>query len=180
MRVVIGGLKSRPPYSDQIHMPVTGASDQTKKTKTKNTKNMNNVREHDFWMPMKKVPTTTHQMKATKVVKGKVIHYEPPKVAETRAKLMAALSSHIPDRWFGTGPLECTVKWCFPHTQKTKKLNREFVWKSTKPDTHNLNKMLFDCMTDLQFWKDDAQVASEIIQKAHADRTGIYIKIENL
>ena len=35
-------------------------------------------------------------------------------------------------------------------------------------------------MTDCHYWKDDAQVASEIIEKFWAACSGIYIKIENL
>jgi Holliday junction resolvase RusA-like endonuclease len=40
--------------------------------------------------------------------------------------------------------------------------------------------MLKDVMTALGFWKDDAQVASEIIEKFWADIPGIYVVIEEL
>lgn len=51
---------------------------------------------------------------------------------------------------------------------------------TTKPDTDNLQKLLKDCMTKLGYWQDDAQVASEIVEKFWADTVGIYIKIEEL
>ncbi len=35
-------------------------------------------------------------------------------------------------------------------------------------------------MTDLGYWKDDAQVASETVEKFWADLPGIYIEIEQL
>ena len=35
-------------------------------------------------------------------------------------------------------------------------------------------------MTDLHFWLDDAQVASEIVEKFWAVRPGIYVKVEGL
>jgi Holliday junction resolvase RusA-like endonuclease len=40
--------------------------------------------------------------------------------------------------------------------------------------------MLKDEMTHMGFWHDDAQVASEIIEKFWADITGIYVEIELL
>lgn len=54
------------------------------------------------------------------------------------------------------------------------------AYKSTKPDTDNLQKMLKDVMTELNFWKDDALVASEVIEKFWAEVPGIYIRIEEL
>ncbi|MBE6902906.1 MAG: RusA family crossover junction endodeoxyribonuclease, partial [Ruminococcaceae bacterium] len=53
-------------------------------------------------------------------------------------------------------------------------------YKLTKPDTDNLNKLLKDCMTKLGFWKDDALVASEIIEKFYGEIPGVYIRIEVL
>ena len=49
-----------------------------------------------------------------------------------------------------------------------------------KPDTENLNKALVDCMTALDFWADDAQVVSEIIEKFWANTPGIYIRVDIL
>ena len=49
------------------------------------------------------------------------------------------------------------------------------LYRITKPDTDNLNKMLKDEMTKLHFWKDDAQVCLEIIEKFWALTPGLYI-----
>ena len=38
-------------------------------------------------------------------------------------------------------------------------------WRTSKPDTDNLEKALKDEMTRLHFWHDDAQVCSEIVEK---------------
>jgi Holliday junction resolvase RusA-like endonuclease len=35
-------------------------------------------------------------------------------------------------------------------------------------------------MTTVGFWEDDAQVASEIVEKFWSDQVGIYIKVEVL
>ena len=53
-------------------------------------------------------------------------------------------------------------------------------YRTSKPDTDNLVKMLKDVMTELGFWKDDAQVASEVIEKYWAQIPGIYVKVENV
>ncbi|WOO40389.1 RusA family crossover junction endodeoxyribonuclease [Rubellicoccus peritrichatus] len=122
-----------------------------------------------------KPPTATHQEKQVMVENGKPIFFEPPKVKEARAKLMAHLGQHVP-RSSMTGPLRVIVKWCFPLTGK----RSHGQFKDTRPDAHNLNKLLFDCMTDLKFWNDDAQVASEIIEKFWSEKPGIFIQIEKL
>lgn len=125
----------------------------------------------EFFMPMAKVPTTTAQQH--KISKGQF--YDPPALKEARSKLTAHLAQHIPKQKY-TGPVRLTVKWCFPITAK----HTDGEYKYTRPDTDNLNKLLKDCMTDCGYWKDDALVASEIIEKFWAKNTGIYIKIEEL
>ena len=67
------------------------------------------------------------------------------------------------------------TKWCFP-----KGKHQDGEYRITKPDTDNLQKLLKDCMTLCGFWKDDALVASEIVEKFWARIPGIYIKIEEL
>lgn len=129
----------------------------------------------EFFIPMKKIPTTTHQQKKVRVVNGKPQFYEPETLKEARAKYMSLLSAHKPDQKI-SGPIRLTVKWLFPMTKKS--ANGQY--KTSKPDTDNLNKLLKDCMTEIGFWNDDAQVASEIIEKFWADAVGIYVKVEQL
>ena len=129
----------------------------------------------EFFLAMENVPTMTHQQKKVRIVKGKPIHYEPAELAAVRAKLMARLAPYHPDTPY-VGAVRLTTKWLFPITGK----HQDGDYKTSKPDTDNLQKMLKDCMTDCHYWKDDAQVASEIIEKFWAACSGIYIKIENL
>lgn len=128
----------------------------------------------EFFMPMK-VPTTTYQEKKLTVRNGKPHPYEPPEVRDVREKLTAHLSRFAPAEPF-KGALRLTVKWLFP----TGKAHKDGEYKTTRPDTDNLIKLLKDCMTKLHFWHDDAQVASEINEKFHADITGIYIQLSEL
>ena len=127
----------------------------------------------EFFMPMIP-PTVTHQEKQVTVKNGKPVLYEPPELKDARAKLMAHLAGHRPDK-----PLNCgvrlTVKWLFP-----KGSHKHGEYRTTKPDTDNLQKLLKDCMTRSYFWTDDALVASEICEKFWSDTPGIYVKIEEL
>ena len=128
----------------------------------------------EFFMPMAKVPTTTHQQKAVTVVNGKPVFYEPAELKAARAKLMAHLGKHVPDAKY-TGAVRLVTTWCFPKGKQP-----DGAYKITKPDTDNLQKLLKDVMTDLGYWKDDALVASEITEKFWAEIPGIYIRIEEL
>ena len=127
----------------------------------------------EFFLPMIP-PTVTHQEHKISVIKGKPKFYEPPELKDARAKLSAHLSAYVPPKKLD-GALRLTVKWLFP-----KGSHQDGEYKITKPDTDNLNKLLKDVMTALGFWQDDAQVASEIIEKFWADISGIYIKVESL
>lgn len=128
----------------------------------------------EFFMPMQP-PTKTHQEKQIRIVKGKPIVYEPAELKAVRSKLMAHLVQHVPAEKY-TGAIRLTTWWCFPVTGK----HKDGEYKTTKPDTDNLVKMLKDVMTDLKFWTDDSLVASEVIEKFWAAVPGIYIKIEEL
>lgn len=127
----------------------------------------------EFFMAMDP-PTSTHQEKQIRVVKGKPVFYDPPEVKNARMKLTAHLAQHKPMEPYKTG-CRLMVKWYFP---RGKHGNGEY--RTTKPDTDNLQKLLKDCMTAAGFWKDDCLVASEVIEKFWADIPGIYIRIEEL
>ena len=127
-----------------------------------------------FFMPMKP-PTTTHQQKQVRVVKGKPIFYEPADLAAARSKLMAHLGQHVPKEKY-EGPVRLTVKWLFPMING----KSDGDWKDTKPDCGNSNKLLEDCMEDLGYFKNDAQISSLIVEKFYAEIPGIFIQIERL
>lgn len=128
----------------------------------------------DFFMAMEP-PTHTHQEKQAKVVNGKPVFYEPQEVKTARQKLKAYLGQHVPDQKF-KGPVRLTTWWCFP----VKGRHKDGEYRISRPDTDNLVKMLKDVMTELHFWRDDAQVASEVIEKYWANIPGIYVKVESL
>ena len=128
----------------------------------------------EFFLPMIP-PTVTAQEHAVRVVNGKPVIYDPPKLKTARQKLIANLAGHIPDGTIETG-CRLIVKWLFPITGR----HHDGEYKYTKPDTDNLQKLLKDCMTFCGFWKDDALVVSEIVEKFWAEHPGIWICIEEI
>lgn len=132
----------------------------------------------EFFLPMI-LPTTTHQQKQVTVKKGKPVFYEPPELKEARAKFMAHLAQHKIEYPI-TRPVRLTTKWLYQIPESRRSYTRDGEYKTTKPDTDNMIKLVKDCMTDLGFWKDDAQVASEIIEKFWAEKPGLYVRVEEL
>jgi len=120
-------------------------------------------------------PTVTAQEHKVHVIKGKPLFYDPPEVKDAKALLMGHLAPNKPITPL-PGALSLYALWLFP---KGSHGNGE--WRVTKPDTDNLQKLLKDCMTKCGFWKDDAQVVREVIEKRWSDEPcGIYIEIEEL
>lgn len=127
----------------------------------------------EFFMFMNP-PTITHQEKQVMIKNGKPVFYEPQELKTVRHKLTASLMEHKPDVPYTSG-VRLITKWCFPRGR-----HHDGEYRITKPDTDNLQKLLKDCMTSCGFWKDDALVASEIVEKFWAEIPGIWIRIELL
>lgn len=127
----------------------------------------------EFFMPMIP-PTVTAQEHKVMVKNGKPVFYNPSEVKQAREKLTSHLAKFKPSEPYKSG-VRLITKWCFPRGK-----HQDGEYRTTKPDTDNLQKMLKDCMTALRFWSDDALVASEICEKFWAEVSGIYIKVEEL
>ena len=127
-----------------------------------------------FFMPMIP-PTVTFQDKELAVVKGKPIIHDSAELHAVKAKLRGHLAKYVPEAPI-QGPVRVAVKWCYPATAK----HLPGEWKTTKPDTDNLQKALLDCMTKLGFWKDDAQVCSLIAEKFWSDVPGVFVFVTQL
>lgn len=128
----------------------------------------------EFFIPMK-IPTVTAQMHKVSVKGSKPVFYDPPELKAAKIKLRDHLAGHVPDKPY-TGAVQLCAKWLFPSDGK----HADGTYKTTKPDTDNLQKALKDIMTKLSFWNDDAQVASEIVEKFWADIQGLYIAIREI
>ena len=121
-------------------------------------------------------PTATAQEKKVTVVNGNPIFYDPAPVKAAKKLLTGSLIAHRPNEPL-QGPVSLNVVWLFPRG----KAHKHGEWRVTKPDTDNLQKLLKDCMTKCGFWKDDAQVVRETVEKRWSDEpAGIFIEVTEL
>lgn len=127
-----------------------------------------------FFISMEPPTVTQQEHRIGKRKDGSMYVYEDRDLKEARITLQNKIRPFAPEKPF-SGPLRLIVKWCFPRGR-----HEDGQYKTTKPDTDNLNKMLKDEMTKAGFWKDDALVASEIIEKFWAEIPGIYIEVQEL
>jgi len=126
-------------------------------------------------------PTATAQQKGECIRGGYIHHYKKHKVAAAEAILRDALLPYVPEEPIEGKPIRLYVGWLFPYPKSAKKHKPGYGrWKITRPDTDNLNKMLKDVMTDMGFWKDDALICSEMVEKSYEEEPGIYITIDTM
>lgn len=127
----------------------------------------------EFFIPIIP-PTVTQQEHKVTVRNGKPAFYDPEELKEARKIFKAYLWPHRPEEPL-KGPVRLVTKWIWPGSGE-----KRVRWKTTKPDTDNLVKLFKDQMTKCGYWKDDAQVASEITEKFIGTTCGIFVSAEEL
>lgn len=125
------------------------------------------------------VPTLTHQTGIKPFVRknGKPGIRKTPELESLEQLFEAKLAQFAPP-----APWDCPIKFCASWTFLRPQSARSH-WKTTKPDTDNLQKLLKDAMTRCGFWKDDALVCLEVIEKIYHEadeKHGVAISITNL
>ena len=126
-----------------------------------------------FFLPMIP-PTVTAQQKRVNTRGKKPRFFDSPELAEARAKFLTHLVPHAPDVPLKP-PVRLIVKWCFPRGK-----HADGEYRTSKPDTDNIQKAFKDSLERLGFVADDAHVASEIVEKFWAERPGIYVQMEEI
>lgn len=119
-------------------------------------------------------PTATAQEKKIAIINGQPRFYKPKNVKEAERILNENLEGKDPRRPL-EGPVRLTVEWKF-----LAKTHKPGTWRTTRPDTDNLDKMLKDVLTARGWWADDAQVCVEICSKMWSDEPGLKILAEEL
>ena len=140
---------------------------------------MNPIRFHLPVIPSKS--TSQGAGKRMVIVKGKPIFFKNKANAQNEYDLLVLLSPYIPPEPI-TGPIALSVDFAWPW-RKSEPLWRQVlnrVWHTSKPDCSNIVKQIEDCMTKLNFWNDDGQIASLTITKAWGDQIGISVEIRQL
>lgn len=125
----------------------------------------------EFFLPMKRIPSATQQTHKVAVRGGKPQFYESQELKTARLLFRDLLARRRPDAPL-EGPVELRIVWSYPPSD----MHPWGTWKTTRPDTDNLIKMVKDEMTRLGFWKDDAQVCSEWTAKVYGKDSGVLIQ----
>jgi Holliday junction resolvase RusA-like endonuclease len=73
--------------------------------------------------------------------------------------------------------LEVDIVWPWRATEPNWRRALGRVYHTSKPDCSNWIKQMEDCMTKLQFWNDDGQVAILHVSKAWGDQVGIFVRV---
>lgn len=127
--------------------------------------------EIEFFAPLKKIPTVTHQDKIISVKNGKPIIFDSHNLKEAKEVFKTRLISHIPNKMLNA-PIGVELIWCFPLEKN--KIDGDYYTK--KPDVDNLAKAFIDQMTKLKFWKDDSHVSKLVSEKRYNSICGVYVK----
>ena len=120
-------------------------------------------------------PRATAQERRISMRNGRPHLYDPDSVKYAKQYLALHLSQHRPQKPM-EGPVMLWVGWYF----RASRANKAGTWKTTRPDTDNLQKILKDVMTRCGYWKDDAQVCAEIVIKCWSKTPGIRIVIHEM
>lgn len=127
------------------------------------------VNIHDF-----DPPTATAQEKKVAMVGGKPRFYKPKNVKRAEQDLNTVLIGSDPERPL-EGAVKLVVDWRF-----RARSHKAGTYRTTKPDTDNLQKLLKDILTQHGWWKDDAQVCVEVAAKCWCDDPGLFISAEEI
>jgi len=128
-----------------------------------------------FYLHFETMPKGTAQQKGVSIINGKPHFYEKANVREARLELTQALKQYKPKK-ASTKPIILKVWFYFD-------VKDRHLWgnpKPTRPDTDNLQKLLKDCMTDVGFWEDDAQVVEETVGKYYSEKATIAVSWEEV
>jgi len=129
-------------------------------------------------------PITTSQQKGARIVSRTIRFFKKPAVAAAERQYVRLLKRYRPASWdkIEAGPVRLDVdfvwSWRSYHTIADRA--HSLIYCVTKPDCSNAIKLLEDCMTTADFWKDDCQVASLHVNKFFGDVPGISIYVKKL
>ena len=109
--------------------------------------------------------------------------YTPSTANAWKAAIAGACKPHHGLRL--TQPLRVSLWFTFPrpkgHYGSGKNASRlkdnAPHWKAGKPDCDNLEKAVFDTLTDVQLWADDGQVVDVHTSKVYGDLPGVEVTI---
>lgn len=121
------------------------------------------------------IPKGTAQQKGCTVKNGKPLFFTKTKVRNAEQQIKSMLFPHAPMEPF-LGPLRVAVVFLYPKRKPDK--SSLTIPHDVRPDVENVFKLVGDQMTNLGFWKDDAQISTLELRKVWSDTPGIRVTIE--
>lgn len=132
-----------------------------------------------IYFELEENPKGTAQQKGVAYQGGRIHHYEKKEVRQMREiyhhKIFKVLYTNKVTAPNYQGPVSLKVIFNFSIKQRNK-------WgqpKTSAPDVDNLVKLLIDAMSDLNFWRNDSQVAKLEVRKFYAEKPSIYIEVDD-
>ena len=126
-------------------------------------------------------PKATSQMKGACRTSSGVRFFKKANVAAAEQNLLSLVRAEMPAEWktIEAGPVELQVLFVWPWRKSEPMRERINGAKhmDVKPDCSNIIKMLEDCLTRLNVWRDDSQVACLRVVKLWGDKPGISIRV---
>lgn len=126
-----------------------------------------------FYCPIAVQPKQSMRMR---VVGGRPMSYQSPKVVNNAKELAKFFRLHAPSKpW--TGPVLLEVIFYIKHPKSAPKKNRPFA-HDRKPDRGNLLKQVEDVLEACGFVESDSQFYGGEVRKVWADDAGLSVHME--
>lgn len=131
------------------------------------------------------VPTTATHQSSLRVLKGRggkffIGKYKKSKlkdwIEEFKLKIKSSKPSYPLD-----GPVSVIIEFYFPWPKSTSKIKSQTeYWKTTRPDLDNMEKMIFDTLTDEGFLTDDSIICHKHSVKKLSNKPRIFIELKKI
>lgn len=151
------------------------------------------------YVDMSPAKICTAQQKGERICGNYIQHYTKPEVKRSKAAIRQAVleagrirniqmcikSKKIDGKiisvpcfmeTFIDCPIRLAVDYYYP-VNRPKKYMGKVLWRTKRPDLDNLTKSIMDCLTDMELWQDDAQVACLMLTKREVDNGNGHITI---
>jgi len=131
------------------------------------------------------IPTRTTHQSALRILKGKggkmfVGKYQKSEFRAWLEEFKLKIKKSVPTEPLA-GPIEAEIEFYFPYNKSASdKLKETESWKVTRPDLDNMEKSIFDCLTDMGFIEDDSLICRKISIKRYSPKPRIFIKLTKI
>lgn len=131
------------------------------------------------------IPTKTTHQSSLRILKGKggkmfVGKYQKTEFRAWLEEFKLKIKKCKPSNPL-SGPIEAEIDFYFPYNKSASaKLRLSESWKTTRPDLDNMEKSIFDCLSEQGFIEDDALICRKISTKRYSQNPRILIKLTKI